>query len=75
MVARILVQCETGGILINNNEERVNQTISSSEHGRRGVKSLLTERGLWPQQRLTRDQARKLLSSQPDFIKATRMAG
>ena len=56
------------GWYIGNNGERVIQIMYSSEYGLRGMKSLLIERGLWPQQGLTRDQARNVLSSQPDFM-------
>ena len=55
-------------LYIGNNREHVIQIMYSSEYGLWGMKSLLTERGLWPQQGLTRDQALNGLSSQPDFM-------
>lgn len=48
------------------NGERVNQTLYSSGI-LKGLKTILIERNLWPDTGLTRDAARDLLRSQPDF--------
>lgn len=49
------------------NGQRVVQ-ILYSEGILKGAKSILTERDLWPAEGLSRDAARKLLSSQSDFL-------
>ena len=46
---------------------RINQTLFT-EKGLKGLKTILVERGLWPENGLNRDNARQLLASQPDFL-------
>jgi hypothetical protein len=48
------------------NGQRVSQTLYTAGL-LKGVRTILIERNLWPEQGLTRDAARDLLKSQPDF--------
>lgn len=55
------------GWFVDENGQRMVQSMHTSNGTLKGLKTILTERGLWPAESLSRDAARKLLSSQPDF--------
>ena len=54
------------GWFINENGERVIQSMITESNEQKGLKSILEERNLWTQD-FRRDEARKLLAAQPDF--------
>ena len=55
------------GWYIDSSGQRITQTLYS-ENKIKGLKTILTEHGLWPDNGLSRDNARKLLASQPDIL-------
>jgi hypothetical protein len=55
------------GWYINSSGQRVDQPLYT-QNKLKGLKTILIERGIWPNGGLSRDNACKLLASQPDFL-------